>query len=441
MSELTYAGLVEQLFPRLTGGIRWGLERTIRMLAAAGDPHRRYPTIHIGGTNGKGSVAATMASILRAAGLRTGLYTSPHLCDFAERIQVDGRPVPGDTLLAAARRLWPTVQREAPSFFEATTAIAFLALAEMGVQVAVVEVGLGGRLDSTNVISPDVCVLTNVAMDHAQYLGNTLEAIAQEKAGIVKAGVPVVTSEPDPVLRDVFRRRARELAAPFHAVEFDAVSDISVDESGTRLIYTADPYGELPLHTPLIGAYQAMNTAVAVRALSLLPGARRPDAQAVQAGVRSVRWPGRVQIERRPDGVWLFDAAHNPAGIDSLVAVLGQLSLPDPLVLLIGVMGDKEWPQMLPALFRATDRAVLTTPYSAPEGRRWDPEAVLREVPSSGAEVVPDFARALARARRLAGSGAVIVTGSFHTVGDAFLELGIQPFPPDPGLPPAAAAV
>jgi dihydrofolate synthase/folylpolyglutamate synthase len=154
-----------------------------------------------------------------------------------------------------------------------------------------------------------------------------------------------------------------------------------------------------------------------------------------------VRWPGRVQIERRGDGVWLFDAAHNPAGIDSLVAVLGQLSLPGPLVLLIGVMGDKDWPQMLPALFRATDRAVLTTPYSAPDERRWDPEAVLREVPSVGAEVVADFAQALARARELADSGAVIVTGSFHTVGDALLQLGIQPFPSDPGLPPAAAAV
>jgi dihydrofolate synthase / folylpolyglutamate synthase len=441
LSELTYAGLVEQLFPRLTGGIRWGLERTVRMLAAAGNPERSYATIHVGGTNGKGSVASTMASILRAAGLRTGLYTSPHLCEFTERIQVDGVPIEREVLLDAARRLWPVVQREAPSFFEATTAIAFLTLAQVGVQVAVVEVGLGGRLDSTNVITPDVSVLTNVAMDHAQYLGDTLASIAREKAGIIKAAVPVVTSEPDPMLRDVFRSRAQELGAPFHVVDADAVTDISVDESGTRLIYTTDRFGELALHTPLIGAHQAMNTAVAVEALSLLPEARRPDVEAVQRGVRTVRWPGRVQIERRPDGVWLFDAAHNPAGIDSLVAVLGQLSLPEPLVLLIGVMGDKDWPQMLPALFHATDRAVLTTPYSAPEGRRWDPVAVLREVPSAGAEVVADFAQALARARALAGSGAVIVTGSFHTVGDALLELGVEPFPPDPGLPPAAAAV
>ncbi|HKJ92557.1 MAG TPA: Mur ligase family protein, partial [Longimicrobiales bacterium] len=294
MSELTYAGLVEQLFPRLTGGIRWGLERTHSLLADAGDPQRRYPTIHIGGTNGKGSVAATVASILRATGLRTGLYTSPHLCDFAERIQVDGVPVSRDALLGAARRLWPAVQREAPSFFEATTAIAFLALAEVGVQVAVVEVGLGGRLDSTNVITPDVAVLTNVAMDHAQYLGDTLESIAREKSGIIKPGVPVVTGEPDPVLRDVFRGRAQEVGAPFHTVNGRSVTDVSVDESGTRLIYASDAYGELPLHTPLIGAHQAMNTAVAVKAVSLLPDARRPDVEAVQRGVRTVRWPGRV---------------------------------------------------------------------------------------------------------------------------------------------------
>lgn len=441
MTELTYEGLVDQFFPRLTGGIRWGLDRTERLLAVAGDPHRAYPTVHVGGTNGKGSVAAVMASTLRAAGLRVGLYTSPHLCDFTERIQIDGAPVSRDALLAAGRRLWPAVEKEEPSFFEATTAIAFLALAEAAVDVAVVEVGLGGRLDSTNVVVPEVAVLTNVAMDHAQYLGDTLEAIAREKAGIIKARVPVVVAEPDPVLREVFRQRAREVEAPFHGVDPGAPAEVSVDAAGTRLILGSETWGELPLHTPLIGTHQAMNTATAVRALELLPEGLRPERAHVVSGVRAVRWPGRVQLERRPEGVWLFDAAHNTAGVESLVAAVQQLSLPAPVVLLIGVMGDKEWGAMLPPLFQLADAAVLTTPYSAPESRRWQPAAVLDAVEAPAARIVEDFRQGLGLARELAATGTVIVTGSFHTVGDAFLELGIAPFGPDPGLPPAAGAV
>src|SRR5690606_29480790 len=194
LSPLTYDALVAELFPRLTGGIRWGLERTERLLAAVGDPHRSYRTLHAGGTNGKGSVAATLASVLGQTGALAGLYTSPHLCTFRERIQIGGAPIGEEQFVAAATRLWPHILRESPSFFEATTAIAFLALAEAGVEVAAIEVGLGGRLDATNVIRPDVVALTNVALDHAQYLGDTIEAVAREKAGIIKAGVPVVTA-------------------------------------------------------------------------------------------------------------------------------------------------------------------------------------------------------------------------------------------------------
>jgi len=441
LTELTYEGLVDQLFPRLTGRIRWGLDRTQRLLAAVGDPHRAYPSIHVGGTNGKGSVAATMASVLRAGGHRAGLYTSPHLCDLTERVQVDGAPVSRTSLLSAARRLWPAVEREGPTFFEATTAIAFLVLAEAAVDVAVVEVGLGGRLDSTNVLDPEVAVLTNVAMDHAQYLGDTLEAIAAEKAGIIKAGVPVVTAEQDPLLRDVFRGRADEVGAPFHTLEAEQLSHVSVDAAGTRMILWTDTWGELALHTPLIGAHQAVNTALAVRAMELVPERFRPDARTVARGVGRVRWPGRVQLLLGADGLWLFDAAHNTAGVESLVVAVRELSLPSPVVLLIGVMGDKDWDAMLPPLFELADATVFTTPASAPEERRWDPGAVLAQVSAPEPEIVTDFGPALRRARARAGTGTVIVTGSFYTLGDAFRELDVAPFQPDPGLPPAAAAI
>lgn len=223
MTRLTYAALVRELFPRLTGGIRWGLERTERLLGEVGDPHRRFASIHVGGTNGKGSVAAMAASVLGAAGLRTGLYTSPHLCAFRERIQVEGQPVSEAALLASAERLWPGIQCEGASFFEAATAIAFLALAEADVDIAVVEVGLGGRLDATNVIVPEVAMLTNVSLDHMQLLGSSLEAVAREKAGIVKPGVHVVTAERDPVPLGVIRDRARALDAPLHVLGDDDV--------------------------------------------------------------------------------------------------------------------------------------------------------------------------------------------------------------------------
>ncbi|MGH7554449.1 MAG: bifunctional folylpolyglutamate synthase/dihydrofolate synthase, partial [Longimicrobiales bacterium] len=236
MSELTYAELVRELFPRLSGGIRWGLERTERLLAVAGNPHRSYHTIHVGGTNGKGSVAAMTASVLREAGFRTGLYSSPHLCTFRERIQIDGEPIAEGALVAAASPLWKDIRVENPSFFEATTAIAFQALAEAGVDIAVIEVGLGGRLDATNVIEPSVTVITNVSLDHVQLLGSTLTAVAREKAGILKAGVPAVTAELEAEPLSTLLARAREVGSPLHLLERTDVEDVTTGRSGTSLL-------------------------------------------------------------------------------------------------------------------------------------------------------------------------------------------------------------
>ncbi|HEU0055183.1 MAG TPA: Mur ligase family protein, partial [Longimicrobium sp.] len=204
------------LFDRPTGGIRWGLERTEELLAGVGDPHRRFRSVHVAGTNGKGSTSAFCEAALRAAApSRTvGLYTSPHLVSFAERVRIGGRPVERELLLACEARLKPAIERTGATFFEATTAIAFLCFAEAGVDVAVVEVGLGGRLDSTNVLLPDACAVTNIARDHTEYLGETLEEIAAEKAGIFKPGVPAVTGETAPGPLAVLRAKAREAGAP-----------------------------------------------------------------------------------------------------------------------------------------------------------------------------------------------------------------------------------
>jgi dihydrofolate synthase/folylpolyglutamate synthase len=443
LTDLTYDDFVRELFPRLTGGIRWGLERTTRMLEAVGNPHLSYTTIHVGGTNGKGSVAAMLERVLREGGC-TGLYVSPHLCTFRERIQIMGEAIGEDALVSAARRLWPAVNREAPSFFEATTAIGFLALAEAGVDTGIIEVGLGGRLDSTNVVRPVMSVLTNVALDHVQFLGPTLESVASEKAGIIKPGVPVVTTETAAGPLGVFLARAREMGASVRVVGASDWSLLETDASGTRIEYR--PPGEAPmvLETPLPGRHQGANAALAVAALEGLPPALRPDMRRICDALAGVRWPGRLQIERREGRTWLFDVAHNVAGIESLVAAVPDLGLPRPIVALVGVLGDKDWRGMLKPIAGISDAVILTLPPTAPEDRRWDPAAVLGEAPIAHGQAVPDFGEALHTAwQRAAGppAGTIVVTGSFHTVGDTMIALRIAPFGADAGLPVPIFAV
>jgi dihydrofolate synthase / folylpolyglutamate synthase len=428
LSPLTYPALTAELFPRLTGGIRWGLDRTRRMLAAVGDPQSSFRVLHVGGTNGKGSVAAHLESVLRHAGHRTGLYSSPHLCTFRERIRIDGMPVGEDALLAAAEQLWPFIRNEQPSFFEATTAIAFLALAQAGVEYAVIEVGLGGRLDSTNVVNPDVVVLTNVSLDHVQLLGHTLEAVATEKAGIIKAVVPVATGEAGTAAARIFADVAAARGAPLHVLERADVSDIESAVQGTRFSMSRTAWGPLELMTALPGAHQALNAALAVHALGLL-GAARPTAETIAKGLASTRWAGRLQVEEVAGVRWVFDVAHNVAGAETLAAALRDLALPRPLVAVIGVLGDKDWQGMLGPLCTAADHVILTTPPTAPADRRWDPDAVLHAVSCAAASTVPDFTQALERAHgralSAAPAGTVVVTGSFHTVGDALVALGL----------------
>ena len=437
MSELTYEQLISELFPRLTGRVRWGLVRTRTLLAAVGNPQRSFRTIHVGGTNGKGSVAVTLAAILRAQRRLTGLYSSPHLCTFRERIQIDGAAISEDALLAAAHKLWPTIERVSPSFFEATTAIAFLALAEAGVALSVVEVGLGGRLDATNVIKPELAIITNIALDHADYLGSTIESVAREKAGIIKPSVPLLTAERAELPLAIFRERAQQQGAPFHQLTVDDVRDVTFDTQGTRFTMPFEQ-GVASLQTPLIGQHQASNAALAVRASGLLPGALRPSREAVVAGVQSVKWPGRLQVEHLAGQTWLFDVAHNVAGVHALVSAVGKLKLPRPLVIVVGILGDKDWQAMLPPLFGIANLAVLTRPPTAPPNRAWNPEKVLQTVSFDRARVHNDFAAALAYAHEQAGSGTVLVTGSFHTVGDALIALGRAPYGSDAILPRVA---
>ena len=420
-----------RLFPALATNVPWGLARMTAALAEIGDPHLAYPTLHVAGTNGKGSVAATLASVLSRAGLRVGLYTSPHLCSFSERVQVDGAPLPEDRLVAHGVELRELITRHGLTFFEAATVLGFQVFAREGVDVAVLEVGLGGRLDATNVARPLVTAVTNIALDHSEYLGDSLTAIAAEKAGIAKAGVPMVVGESDPELVEVIGRVCAEQGGRPEPLDHARVRDVRVSNQGTAFSFASPVWGALELATPLVGAHQAVNAAVARH---MLERGLRPDAAAVREGVAAVRWPGRNQIERDAEGWWLFDVAHNPDGVRSLTRLLdrNELALPRPHVALLGVLADKDWLGMLPPLCDRMDRAFLTLPPSSPENRRWDPvgaAAMIRPVLAArcGLDAVPDFDGALAAARAAAGRGTVIVTGSAHTVGDALRALGRCP--------------
>lgn len=428
---------VSTAFPPLPHGVHWGLERPRALLDSLGNPHLRYPALHVGGTNGKGSVASLWASVLRTSGLRVGLYTSPHLCSFRERIQIDGRPIRDEEVEEGTRKLADLVERHRPSFFEASTALAFEYFAEKHVDVAVVEVGLGGRLDATNVVHPLVTAVTNIAMDHAEYLGDTLDAIAREKAGIVKTGVPLVTAEQNPELRDILAGVCVDRSAPFHWIDVERdLEDVEVAPDHTAATVSTEAWGRIRVRVPLLGRHQAVNAALAVVSLGLLPDELRPSREAVVSGAAGVRWPGRVQVAREGGRTWVFDVAHNTAGVHALAEAIPRLELGRPLVVLVGILGDKDWRAMLPSLFDLADHVILTQPPSATEERRWDPFEAARVVGGDRElEIVTNFKAAMERAAERTAGGSVVVTGSCHTVGDAMIVLGIEPFGTESALP------
>lgn len=401
------------------------------MLESVGRPHMAYRSVHVGGTNGKGSVAAMIASILSGAGHRVGLYTSPHLVDFGERICVDGRAAEEEMLVRGAVRLRPLAEELGATFFEATTALAFLCFAEVDVDFVVAEVGLGGRLDATNVLLPDVAAITNVAWDHADYLGRTLSAIAGEKAGIAKPGVPLVLGRLEPEAGRIVRETAARAGAPLLQLGYDAaVRRIRILPDATELEYVGPGSSEaMRMRCPLLGAHQAWNAGLAALAVQSLPRDSRPTATEVRAGIARVRWPGRLQIEQRRGRTWVLDVAHNTAAVEVLAQALTSLDLPEPLVLVVAIMGDKPWPEMLPPLLALADTSVFTVAPSSPQERRWNAREVAATISSYAVEVVEDFAEALERAMQLGGT--IVVTGSHHTVGDAMRYLDLRVGLPD----------
>jgi dihydrofolate synthase / folylpolyglutamate synthase len=412
-------------------GIKLGLDTITAIVEALGHPERACPVLHIAGTNGKGSVSAMAGHALTSSGLVTARYTSPHLVRLEERFAVDGRPASAASLDAALDQVRTTVGqlrsagtlKVEPTYFEATTAAAFVLFQAAQAEVAVIEVGLGGRYDATNIVAPLVTAITSVDFDHQAQLGTTLPAIASEKAGTIKAGVPVVIGPLPKEARAVVEAAAREQTAPL----VDAFAGVGVAARLDRGLYEvtittpARRYG--PLRLALAGRHQVDNAVVAVRLLEAAAerGVRLAH-DGIERGLTEVRWPARLEALDTRLGRVLIDGAHNPAGARALTSYLQDM-YPDGLPLVVGVMSDKALDQILSALAPVARPLVLTR---APGARAADPHqlaGIARSVaPGIDAIVEPDVDAALSRAWSY--GPLIVVAGSLHLAGDVLTRLG-----------------
>jgi dihydrofolate synthase/folylpolyglutamate synthase len=412
----------------------------MRVLASAlGSPQARFRSVLIAGTNGKGSTAATLDSILRAAGHRTGLYTSPHLVRVNERIRISGTPIADEDFAAAYAKIDAAAKALVsrgelpwhPSFFEMMTAIAFEHFSRSGVDIAVLEVGMGGRLDATNIVDPLVSIVTDISLDHQKFLGNTISEIAGEKAGIIREnGIAVLLPQHpqanDVLGRAVLERNARAVSAASYLPPMTPEADAST--AAGQGDYTITALDEnIRIRPRLHGRHQLRNTALSIAAaieLNALGIAVTP--LAIAEGVRQTRWPGRLQVVQGHPEV-LFDVAHNPDGAWALRAALSQMYPERKLVIVFAAMRDKAVAEIATILFPLAAAVVAT---HADNPRAATPDEIAEAAARTGTVVVkqPDVAKALERARELAGEeGVVVITGSIYLVGDVMRRMAIEP--------------
>jgi dihydrofolate synthase/folylpolyglutamate synthase len=389
-------------------GIRLGLESFRALCADLGDPQLAFRPVLVAGSNGKGSTSSFLAAMARAAGLKTGLYTSPHLESVRERIRIDGRCVSEEDLGADLDRVVRTAAQD-PTYFEAVTAAAFLAFAREKVDLAVVEVGMGGRLDATNVCEPVLSLVTSISLEHQEHLGDTLALIAREKAGIFRPGRPALAWVEEPEAADSLRTVAAEVGTDLRfGQDLAAAVEVTSAGWGGQRVSLVTPGGEHHLEIDLPGAHQVRNLGLAVLAAEELG----LDRQAIAEGARSARWPGRLERIELPDGGRiLLDAAHNAEGATVLANFLA--GLPGKVDLLFGVLADKNASDMINRLAPLVNRIVLTTP---PSDRARSPEEVAALLPGRAVEIEPDLGAALDRA--LTPGGTLVACGSIFLVGE-----------------------
>ncbi|MBP7669096.1 MAG: bifunctional folylpolyglutamate synthase/dihydrofolate synthase [Candidatus Eisenbacteria bacterium] len=432
---MTYSQAISYLYALEHGSVKLGLERIQAAVEARGHPERRYACVHVAGTNGKGSTCALIASILAASGYRTGLFTSPHLLDFRERLRVDGAMTAREEIVSWTVRLRPLIERLKLSFFEATTLLAFEIFAAHRVDLAVIEVGMGGRLDSTNVVRPALAVITGIDLDHTQSLGATRVRIAGEKAGIIKRNTPVLLGPCTPAVRRVFRDRAEVLGAPLILRERRArAREISSDPRGVRYVRDAQDGAVGGERRLLIrGVYQVDNALLAEEAAVLLAGQGwQIPLAARRRGLASGRWPGRFHpVVRRGRPPVVFDVAHNPQGSASLADAWQRWMPRREPRLILGMLGDKDQVSFLRNLRVLTGEVRLVALDSPRAG---SVEALARAARRAGMR--PAVARSMREAIEEASreGGPLLVTGSFLTVEAGMRALGMRSaarlFPP-----------
>jgi dihydrofolate synthase/folylpolyglutamate synthase len=424
------------------------------LLAALGHPENRFPTVLVAGTNGKGSTSATLASILRASGLKTGLYTSPHLVRINERIRLNGAPIADDDFALLHDVVDRTAERLVgegdlpwhPSFFEMLTAMAFEYFARIRPDMVVLEVGMGGRLDATNVVEPRLSIITDIALDHQKYLGETVAEIAREKAGIIRTDGVVVTLPQLPAANDVIGNAILDAGAravnavpyvpPVSPGSARCLSD-NGERTGIRNRYPLDVVGKrIVVDSPLVGRHQLRNLALAIAAAEELhnQGLAQITPETIAQGIRETHWPGRFQVVPAlgDNPEYVFDVAHNPAGAWALRATLSDayedLANSREITMVFGVMRDKAVQEITEILFPIAGRVIVThanNPRSAsPDEIR---QAAARVTSGTDIEDAKDVASALDRARKVAGSaGLIVVTGSIYVVGEAMRTIGIS---------------
>jgi dihydrofolate synthase / folylpolyglutamate synthase len=407
---MNYSAAIQFLYGLQLFGTHFGLERTRQLAALAGNPQEKLRFIHVAGTNGKGSTCAMLESIYRAAGLRVGLFTSPHLVSFRERMQVNRQLISEGDVARLVSEIQPLLQRfpagAHPTMFEVVAVMALKYFAEQQCGLVIWETGLGGRLDATNIVTPLASVITNIALDHTQWLGDTLDKIAAEKAGIIKPGVPVLTAAREPEVLRVLEQAAEDHHSPLTRVG-------------------ANPSSILHPPFPLVGEHQKMNTALALATVEVLQKQIPISEERIRAGLTTVNWPGRLQLIERGGQRILLDGAHNIAGAETLRTALENDFGSLRPALIFGALEDKKWPEICRLLAPLAAKTFTVPVASARSADANDLAKIFREAnPAAEVSARENFQDALNACK---DEAFIVVTGSLYLVGEALETLGVSP--------------
>ena len=419
MSESETHKIISRLFSLSTKGMKFGLERMVAASDAIGNPHQSFKIIHVAGTNGKGSICAYCNAMLQELGQSVGLFTSPHLVDFEERFIINGKPITTNDWLPVYTDLESVINQHELTFFEATTLMAFELFKRKGVDWGVIETGLGGRLDSTNIITPAVSIIGQIAFDHMQYLGNSLEQIATEKLGIVKKGVPLVAAMPlQRSIENLIRQRCNDQSTSCIIVEGNDKS-YAVTDTAQSL-----HYHNINWQIPLDGVHQRTNALCAIRAME---SAGFNDFVVMKNGLAKTTLPGRFQRIQFKEKTIIFDVGHNPAAAASIVENIARVYPDEKVLFVVGIMSDKDAVGFIQKILPIADTIICTQPQT---DRAMSAEALQSLIPPSFAvnrSTIPSVRQAIEQSLN-SSNNVICVTGSFFTVGEGMSALGVRPY-------------